>query len=448
MINYIIKLFSSQEVKSLSTNEDKNNFYYLNDPTTPDLKSKVLISKHPRYMPFNVKNFNPRDYDLIREKDYKNLNCYFVICNLLNYYQTILNNIDGKNLKPWFNNNSLHVDPFAGVGLNAYYDRKSLVFLYKNSFFKKRIVYTCDSVDIVSHELGHAILDSLRPDLWNMQSLEIWSFHEAFADINAFVNVTNSDVIIEKMFEETNFDLKKSNIASRIGEDLASSILQTKNQLRDLSEEISYLSFDEAKEPHEYGKIFSCCWYLILTEIFNFEISSGVLPINAFKLAREECYSCLIKSVKIVPCHKDFFNVLSKIFILNIKEKYKEMAQNAFEKRRLIKKEIKHLSAKKINSLFLNKKDQVIKNKNEMFVLKKHKIKQKIQSLSLNESNLELEVPFDSFFYVKDNHIIEEFISDEEESLNAAKICELYIKETNYKNWKIENNFLSRVLIN
>lgn len=447
MINYIIKLFSTQKVKSLSINEDKNNFYYLNDPTTPDLKSKVLISKHPRYMPFNVKNFNPRDYDLIREKDYKNLNCHFVICNLLNYYQTILNNIDGKNLKPWFNNNPLLVDPFAGIGLNAYYDRKSLIFLYKNSLFKKRVVYTCDSVDIVSHELGHAILDSLRPDFWNMQSLEIWSFHEAFADISAFINVTNSDIIIEKMFEETNFDLKKSNIASRIGEDLASSILETRNQLRDLTEEVVYSSFNKTNNPHEYGRIFSCCWYLTLVEIYNFEINNGIVPINAFKIAKEECYSSLIKSIKVAPCHKDFFNIISKIFILNIKEKYKELAQNSFEKRRLIKAQIKYLSNKKVDSLFFNKKDQVLKNKNEMFVLKKHKIKQKLQALSSNESNIEMDIPFDSFFYIKDNLIVEEFVSDEEESLSSAKICESYIKEINYKNWKIENNFLNRVLI-
>lgn len=136
MINYLINLFSSKKIKSLSV-DDKNYYYFLNDPTTPELKSKVLISKHPRYMPFNIKNFNPRDYDLIREQDYKNLNCYFIICNLLNYYQATLNNIDSKNLKPWFNNNSLEVNPIAGQGLNAFYDRKSLIFLYKNSFFKK-----------------------------------------------------------------------------------------------------------------------------------------------------------------------------------------------------------------------------------------------------------------------------------------------------------------------
>lgn len=453
MINYLINLFSSNKIKSLSVNDNKNYYYFLNDPTTPELKSKVLISKHPRYMPFNVENFNPRDYDLIREIDCKNLNCYFVICNLLNYYQNILNNIDSKNLKPWFNNNPLEVSPIAGQGLNAFYDRKSLKFLYKNSFFKKRVVYTCDSVDIVSHELGHAILDSLRPDFWNMQSLEIWSFHEAFADINAFINVTNSDLMIEKMFDETNQDLKKSNLASRIGEDLASSISKNKFCLRDLADEVNYISPNKidlnssvTKNPHDFGRIFSCCWYACLVEIFNFETLNGMQPLLAFKAAKDECYSCLIKAVKVAPCHKDFTNILSKIFVLNIKEKYKELIEEIFENRKLIKKEIKYLSSNKMNSFSLSKKDCVIKNKNnEMFVLKKCKLKNKIQALSTSEPDID--IPFDSFLYVKNNQLIEEFVSDEEDSLNSALLCKSYIEETKYKNWKIENNFLSRVLI-
>lgn len=208
-----------------------------------------------------------------------------------------------------------------------------------------------------------------------MQSLEIWSFHEAFADINAFVNVTSSDLIVEKMFEETSGNLKKSSLASRIGEDLASSISKDRLFLRDLSDQLIYINPDKidlnssvTKDPHNFGRIFSCSWYAILVEIFNFEVSNGVQPLLAFKTAKDECYNCLIKTIMIAPCHKDFFNILSKIFLLNIKEKYKEIVQEIFENRKLIKVQIKYLSN---NPLVLSKKDCVIKNKNnEMFVLK------------------------------------------------------------------------------
>lgn len=459
MIKNLMKLLNSK-VQILSINE-KNNFF-LNDATTPELKINSIKLQSPKYMPFFVKDFNPRDYSLIRDRDYKNLNCYFIICNLLNYYQSILFKIDGGKIKQWFSNKPLFVNPIAKDGLNAFYDRKSLIFMYKNSFFKKRIVYTCESVDIVSHELGHAILDSMRPDFWNMQSIEIWSYHEAFADINAFINVTNNDLVIEKMFEETNFDLSKSNFASRIGEDLASSISIDKFFLRDLSEYIDYINPIHINEksiislnPHDFGKIFSCCWYSIFVEVFKFEINNKLNPIDAFKIAKEECYLCLIKSTKIVPCHKDFFKILSKIFLSNIKEKYYQIVEDVFEKRKLIKKEIKYLSNKTFNAACdIDKKDYVLKVRNrEILVLKKNSFiynemldDDKVHSMSLSAS-LNMEIPFDSFLHISNNVIIDEFESNKEESIESALLCKLYIKKQNYENWIIENNFLKRAII-
>lgn len=454
-----MKLFNNK-VQILSNNE--KNVFFLNDATTPELKINNINLQPPKYMPFYVKDFNPRDYTLIRDKDYKNLNCYFIICNLLNYYQFILFKIDGGKIKHWFSNKPLFINPIAQDGLNAFYDRKSLVFMYKNSFFKKRVVYTCESVDIVSHELGHAILDSIRPDFWNMQSIEIWSYHEAFADINAFVNVTNNDLVIEKIFEETNLDLSKSNLASRIGEDLASSISIDKFFLRDLSEHVDYINPSYINEksnislnPHDFGKIFSCCWYSIFVEIFKFEINNNLKPIDAFKIAKEECYLCLIKSTKIVPCHKDFFKILSKIFLLNIKEKYFKIVEKIFEKRKLIKKEIKYLSNKVFNtSLDIDKKDYVFKMKNqEILVLKKNNFiyneatdDNKVHSMSLDKSP-NMEIPFDSFHHIDNNMVVDEFESDRKESIESALLCKAYIEEKKYENWIIENNFLKRTTI-
>lgn len=458
MIKNLINLMFRNKVQLLS-NSEKNNFF-LNDATTPELKLNNVNPKHPKYMPFLVKDFDPRSYSLIRDKDYKNLNCYFIICNLLNYYQSILFKIDGGKIKQWFSNNPLFVDPFARNGMNAFYDRKSLVFMYKNSLFKKRIVYTCESVDIVSHELGHAILDSIRPDFWNMQSIEIWSYHEAFADINAFVNVTNNDLVVEKIFEETNLDLSKSNIASRIGEDMASSISADKFCLRDLSADIDYINpsiIDEKSaislNPHDFGKIFSCCWYAIFVEIFNFEINNKINPIDAFKIAKEECYLCLIKSTKIVPCNKDFFKTLSKIFLLNIKGKYYKITENVLEKRKLIKKEIRYLSSKDFNISNISKRDCVFKMKNnEMLILKKNSFiysesneSNMIHSLSTDNPNME--IPFDSFHHISNNIIIDEFESSKEESIESALLCKSYIKKQNYENWIIEDNFLKRKII-
>ena len=47
------------------------------------------------------------------------------------------------------------------------------------------IVQSGDSVDVATHEQGHAVLDALRPDLWDAPHFEVAAFHEAFGDLAA-----------------------------------------------------------------------------------------------------------------------------------------------------------------------------------------------------------------------------------------------------------------------
>ncbi|MFZ1095151.1 MAG: hypothetical protein WAN75_39030, partial [Xanthobacteraceae bacterium] len=51
-----------------------------------------------------------------------------------------------------------------GVDLNAYYDRRALNFFHGPS--PSGTVYSGESPDIVCHEMGHASLDSFKPQLW------------------------------------------------------------------------------------------------------------------------------------------------------------------------------------------------------------------------------------------------------------------------------------------
>lgn len=77
----------------------------------------------------------------------------------------------------------LLVLPHAGPGQNAFYDRATgaIHFLYFEGHGGER-VYTCLSHDIVTHELGHAILDGLKPYYNEVSSPETAAFHEYFGD--------------------------------------------------------------------------------------------------------------------------------------------------------------------------------------------------------------------------------------------------------------------------
>src|SRR5207249_3490269 len=73
----------------------------------------------------------------------------------------------------------------AGVDLNAYYDRRELAFFHDT--VARTTVYTGESPDVLCHELGHAVLDALRPGLWDAMSVEVAAFHEACGDISALL---------------------------------------------------------------------------------------------------------------------------------------------------------------------------------------------------------------------------------------------------------------------
>ncbi|HMA17943.1 MAG TPA: hypothetical protein VKS03_05855, partial [Thermoanaerobaculia bacterium] len=87
----------------------------------------------------------------------------------------------------WIPGNVLKAIPIDGEDLNAFYDRRALHFFRDVDVKSGAIVQSGDSPDIVTHEQGHAVLDSIRPDLWDAPHFEVAAFHEAFGDIAAIL---------------------------------------------------------------------------------------------------------------------------------------------------------------------------------------------------------------------------------------------------------------------
>ena len=56
-------------------------------------------------------------------------------------------------------------------------------------------VYTWESPDLVAHEVGHAALDALQPDLFGLSSLEADAFHEAHRRLFTFSMDTETELV-------------------------------------------------------------------------------------------------------------------------------------------------------------------------------------------------------------------------------------------------------------
>ena len=333
-----------------------------------------------------------------------------------------------------------------------------------------------DSTDIVSHELGHAILDAMRPDFWSVQSHEIWAFHEAFSDICSIVNIMQHEIVLKMAIEETNNDLFKSNIISRLAEEVGIFVYENysktngylTNALRDAATEIyTYKSSDKlpedapnsqlSSECHSYGRVFLSVWYNILCKIYIKQLESNP-PIVALKNARDISFFMLLQAIPISPRVVEFHSALATCMVSIAKMKYPEYAnivKNSFIEWKILKNNtIKMLSNTTRHEIILNlnKNDQVLKNNKGVIVRLSRQKTLKIENLSILSNNklnnVEVEIPADLYFSFNEKGVlIDEIIPDDQDILNSTISCLSYVEKTQNDMWKVKNNKLSRNFI-
>jgi hypothetical protein len=122
----------------------------------------------------------------------------------------------------WQSGQPLEVVLNGHEDLNAFYDRKSLTF--HHATIKGKTVHTAESPDVVAHEIGHAILDALRPDLWDAALDEVAAFHESFADLTALLSALQNETIAAAVLKETGGMLYSNSPASRFAVQFGKSV--------------------------------------------------------------------------------------------------------------------------------------------------------------------------------------------------------------------------------
>ena len=118
----------------------------------------------------------------------------------------------------WQRGPALPVRLDAGDRLNATYTRNDLRFFHAD--VAGTTIYTGESPDVLNHELGHAVLDALKPQLWDAMSHEVAAFHESFGDIAAILAALQIPEIRERAVAETGGALYRSSRLSRVAEQL------------------------------------------------------------------------------------------------------------------------------------------------------------------------------------------------------------------------------------
>jgi hypothetical protein len=413
----------------------------MNDMTTPKLVKTVKTPKQPDKPMFIVQKYLGGGFALGTDEGLA-AGCQVTICNVLNDYEVW----SQKPLMSWPGTSNLYVRPLAGVDLNAYYDRRSLCFFYAahKSF---GMVHTAASTDIVAHELGHALLDAYRPRTWGAPLLEVWSFHEAFADFTSILNIMGHEEILKHALRQTEGDMRKPNVISNLAEHVGRAIFKIVGPksgrrracLRSAVNDFNYVPpkslpkdapFNQlAAEPHSFGRVMLGALYDILLGIYEHTVDRGESPLKSLQHARHATAKRFLQATLHAPINGKFYESFAKTMLWADKTKfnntYQSIIRDAFLKRNIITEEVKILS----NAPACDNEEGIVKVQSTMQLkLSDHLVRAQSNNPLYN---VELEIPQEQvYLYDHGKNLVDSVVATQQESLDAAQDMIIYLHES------------------
>jgi hypothetical protein len=221
----------------------------------------------------------------------------------------------------WYPSNGtrLPVQLDQAVDLNAYYDRKGLHFFHGTA--NGTTVYSGESPDVACHELGHAVLDALKPQLWDAMSAEVAALHESFGDMSAMLTALQLKSVREEVIAETAGKLDRSSRLSRLAEQLGWAIRQghpdavDRDCLRNAANSFFYSdpmtlppsapATQLSSEPHSFSRIFTGAFLEILAGMFRTQTKKDEA---ALLVAAQDAATILINGIKASPVVPTYYS--------------------------------------------------------------------------------------------------------------------------------------------
>ncbi len=219
----------------------------------------------------------------------------------------------------WRPGTTLPVRLDAGDKLNAVYTGGDLRFF--STEVNGTMVYTGESPDVIGHELGHAVLDAIRPQLWDAMSHETAAFHESFGDVSAILAALQQPAVRKEVLDETGGSLYRSNRLSRVAEQLGWGVRQRQPCAADadcLRNAVNCFSYQPPKTlpltapavllssaPHSFSRVFTGAF---------FQMYSGMVLIlgrppgsDDLLQASLDAGRLLVTAVRAAPVVPDYF---------------------------------------------------------------------------------------------------------------------------------------------
>lgn len=290
---------------------------------------------------------------------FNQVQAFSVVHQSLNRYERQL----GRKIKWSFNKPRIIVYPDKGEMLNAYYNRYdgSLNFFHSIEKSMNKTVFTGQSTEVAVHELGHAILDALRPSYVYSWSYDTKAFHESFGDIHAILDSLHRESVLKELQEQTSQNLRKNNLVAYMAEELGRAVnLRSPNPKPDhdyIRNAVNKLTWkdpstlpgnpeDESKlgrEPHNYSRLFTGAFYDVLTGIYDENKNYGMSFYDAVKSARDTAFKLLVKTVEYAPASMSSFKQIYHAMLKADRDlnnsKFSNLIKKVFEERKITRQD-------------------------------------------------------------------------------------------------------------
>lgn len=256
-------------------------------------------------------------------------------------------------LTQWELGKTLPVILDKGQDLNAYYDRKALNFFHGPS--PTGTVYSGESPDVICHEMGHAILDSFKPELWGAASQEVAAFHESFGDMSAILSALQLQTLRADILSTNGGKLAKASRLSRLAEQLGSAIRAQapdaveSDCLRNAVNSFTYRNPSSlpssgpasqlSSEPHSFSRVFTGAFFEILAAML--QIKAGAAdPTEAMLLGvSKEMGGILSTAIKAASVVSDWYAQVAAQMVLaskSIDQAYPAAFKAVFVRRQIL----------------------------------------------------------------------------------------------------------------
>jgi len=252
----------------------------------------------------------------------------------------------------------LPVNLDSGVDLNAFYtrgeggDSPGLHFFHDT--VNGRTFFSGESPDVTSHEMGHAVLDAIRPQLFNAQTIESAAFHEAFGDMSAMLSALQVPSFRQALLTETGGSLNRTSRLSRLAEQLGAAIrfqhpdAVDRDSLRNAANSFFYRDPQTlpptapaatlSSEPHSFSRVFSGAFLDALSGMFKV---NGPATTDQLVKTTQDMARILVGGVLEAPVVPDYYSQVAAHMIsfgegAPFNGKYRDALKSAFVRRGIL----------------------------------------------------------------------------------------------------------------